>query len=131
MERGDTELHFFIACEPLCLCAGFVYHGYSDRQLERSTGKRSTGIEENGNSCKRAGGDISRMDTSAANISSVNGCYFTPQLPLSFLPFDKNQEPLPWSRLPVTSDHLGCMCVHMCALNFYRTNVFRYKLQCC
>lgn len=28
-------------------------------------------------------------------------------VPLCFLPFDKNQEPLPWSTLPVTSDHSG------------------------
>lgn len=54
--------------------------------------------------------------------------------PLSFLTFDKNQEPFPWSILPVTSDHMGCAhgCVHayVCVLLIFPDqNVFRYKLQ--
>ena len=83
-------------------------------------------------------GDISQGWIHLPQTFPVKLAVIISQLPalLSFLPLNKNQEPLPWSTLPVTIDHLGRTrgCVYACVcvlLTFTDQNVFRYKLQCC
>ena len=138
MERGDTELHFFIVCEPPLSLCWFCLSWSDSRQATRKI-YRKKDLQELRKMKQREGrGDISQGWIHLLQTFPVKLAVIISQLPAppSFLPFDKNQEPLPWSTLPVTSDHLGyaCGCVYVCVcalLIFADQTVFRYKLQCC
>ena len=112
-------------CVCVCVLVLFFYQETvsstrADKKLETTKGEEA-GVEENETQRAR---EIFPKDGQLMQVFPVKSAVIS-QLPapLFSLPFDKNQEPLPWSTLPVTNGDSACP--YVCALHSSKPQCFQ------